>query len=161
MYSTSARSAYFQLSSGKSYVFRVATRDHAGNLSTYRTGTRFTAISVSNTNPAIRYTGKWYTFTAGTYLGGSATATSVKGAAATYTFTGKQVAWLSRTGPTMGTARVYVNGALVASVNLYAATQQDKQLVFSRSWSTSATRTVRIVVTGTKRITLDQLFVLR
>lgn len=158
---TTGRSAYFQLSYGKSYVFRVATKDGAGNLSAYRTGTKFTALSISDSNPSVRYSGKWYTFSAPTYMGGVAHASSATGASATYTFTGKQIAWLSRTGPTQGTARVYINGSLVASVNLYAATQKDKQLVFSKAYSTSATRTIRIVVTGTKRVTLDQLFVLR
>ncbi len=158
---TSARSAYFQLSYGKSYVFRVATRDNAGNLSTFRTGTRFTPLSISDKNTAIKYAKKWYTFSAPTYLGTSAHATSVTSATATYTFTGKQIGWLSRTGPTQGTARVYINNTLVATVNLAAATQKDKQLVFSRAYTTTATRTIKIVVFGGKRVTLDQLFVIK
>jgi hypothetical protein len=158
---TTTNSANLQLSYGKRYVFRVATRDGAGNLSTYRTGATFTPLSISDSNTAIKYGKKWYVFSEASYMGGVAHASSVFGASATYTFTGKQIGWLSRTGPTQGTARVYINGTLVASVNLAATTQKDKQLVFSRAWSTSATRTIRIAVSGTKRVTVDQLFVIR
>jgi hypothetical protein len=158
---TTIPSASFQLRYSTSYVFRVATRDAAGNLSTFRTGVRFTPVSVSDSSAAIKYGKKWYVFSSPSYMGGVAHASSVFGASATYTFTGKQIGWLSRTGPTQGTARVYVNGTLVASVNLATATEKYKQLVFSRSWSTSATRTIRIAVSGTKRVTVDQLFVIR
>jgi len=59
---------------------------------------------------------------------------------------------------------VYINGVLTSTVNLYSATDQTRRLVFTRSFSSIATRSIKIVVVGTAghpRVVVDQLFVLR
>ena len=79
-------------------------------------------------------------------------------------FNGNRLAWLSRTGPTYGSARVYIDGSLVKTVNLNAATVTDRKMVFVRSWSAIGNHTIRIVVVGTSGhpgVVLDQIFVLR
>jgi hypothetical protein len=79
-------------------------------------------------------------------------------------FTGNRVGWYAKTGPTYGQARVYINGVLVKTVNLNSATDQTRRLVFSKSFGSIATRSIKIVVVGTAghpKVVVDQLFVLR
>ena len=98
------------------------------------------------------------------YVGGKAKWGQAANASASLTFTGNRIGWLSRTGPIYGTARVYINGSLASTVNLFSATYTDKRIVFQRSFTTSTARTIRVVVSGTAghpRVTLDQFFVLR
>ncbi len=151
------------LKSGTKYRFRVATRDNAGNTSAFVRGPSFTTANYSEANAKVRYGGAWKKTSSTKYLGGKARYATARGASATLTFTGKQVSWVGLTGPTSGTARVYINGTLVKSVNLNATKNATKQLVFTRTWSTSAKRTIRIVVRGTAghpRVTVDSFFVL-
>jgi hypothetical protein len=80
------------------------------------------------------------------------------------TFVGNQVAWLSRTGTSFGSARVYIDGTLVKTVSLYSTTPVDRKLAYVKTWSTSGTHTIRVVVVGTaghSRVTHDQFYVIR
>ena len=152
------------LSNAKTYRFRIATVDHAGNPSYTVRGPSFKTARYSEASSTVRYAGKWSTASSSTYIGGKARYAKARGASATFTFTGKQVAWVSRAGSSSGKARVYVNGTYVKTINLYASTTAYRKLVFTRAWSTSAKRTVKIVVVGTAghpRVTLDGFFVLR
>jgi hypothetical protein len=94
-------------------------------------------------------------------VGGKAKVATAKNASATLTFSGNRVGWLSRMGPTSGSARVYIDGSYVKTVNLKSTITQDRKLVFVRNWSAIGTHTIKIVVVGTGRVTMDQIFVLR
>ena len=83
----------------------------------------------------MKYSGTWGLSTSAVYVGGKARVGSVAGRSATLAFNGNRLAWLSRTGPTYGSARVYIDGSLVKTVNLNAATVTDRKMVFVRSWS--------------------------
>ena len=83
------------------------------------------------------------------------------GAAAVLTFTGKGIAWIGPTGPTRGTARVYVDGKFVASVNL-------RRIVLPRPDAPSLSRaipaggrhTIKIAVSSSGRpVAIDELIV--
>jgi hypothetical protein len=157
-------SANVPIDPAKNYVFGVASRDGAGNVGTYVTGPSLRAANHSETSTAIAYTGTWATQSLSTYMGGAAKYSNNKSAAATFTFTGNQVAWLSRKSTAHGTANVYVDGTLVGSVNLYSATTQYKQVVFTRTFASVGTHTLKVVVVGTAghpRVAVDQFFVLR
>jgi hypothetical protein len=64
----------------------------------------------------------------------------------TFKSTGVKV-YATRT-PTSGTARVYVDGALKATINLASASVAYKQLVYSLSGLTEARHTIRVVCAG-------------
>ena len=152
------------LASGHTYRFRVYAVDHAGNRSSYRLSVSFKASNYSEANSAIRYRGTWSTASSTAYLNGKAKYSKTAGASATFTVTGNRIGWLSYRSPSSGTARVYINGTLVGTVNLFSSTYQTKALVFSKSYSSVATRTVKIVVSGTAghpRVTLDSMFAFR
>jgi hypothetical protein len=146
------------------YRYRVATRDLSGNLSPYATGPTFRAISYNEQNAILSYSGTWYLASAPTYIGGKAKYATAAGASATASINGSKVGWLGRTGPTSGTARVYVDGVLKASINLYAPTTGIRKLLFTYSWSAVGNHKLKIVVNGTAghpRVTIDQILVLR
>ena len=81
-----------------------------------------------------------------------------------YTFTDRAVAWVTTFGPTRGLARVYVDGVLVATIDCVAPGMIGRRVAFAKSWSSSASHTIRIVVVGTPnrpRVDLDAFEVLR
>lgn len=145
------------------YRFRVRACDTV-QCSAYRTGPAFTTKSYSESNVATKYTGTWSLLTSSVYAGGKARLTGTAGRSASLTFVGNQVAWLSRTGPTFGSARVYIDGTLVKTVSLYSTTPVDRKLAYVRTWTSTRTHTIRIVVVGTAghpRVTHDQFYVIR
>jgi hypothetical protein len=98
------------------------------------------------------------------YSGGSAKFARAAGASATYSFTGRSIAVVVPKGPTRGRVKVYVNGTYLTTVDLYAPTTQYRVLIWQRAWSTSATRTIRLVAVGTltrPRIDLDAFATLK
>jgi hypothetical protein len=84
------------------------------------------------------------------------------GARATIDFTGRSVSWISSRSPGRGKARVYIDGALAATVDLYASSKQHRRVVFSRSWATQGEHRIRIEVVGTAnrpRVDIDSIVV--
>jgi hypothetical protein len=78
------------------------------------------------------------------------------------TFTGRSFAWVGVTGASRGTARVYLDGKLLATVNLHRTTTSARSVVFSRTWTASGRRTIVIRVAGTPghpRVDLDSFLV--
>ncbi len=49
-----------------------------------------------------------------------------------------------------GKVRVYVNGNYVTTVDLRSSSTRYRVLAWQKTWSTSATRTVKLVVAGTR-----------
>jgi hypothetical protein len=151
-------------SSSKTYRYRVAARDNDGNVSAYTYGLSFKTISTSESGAAMAYTRSWPLVTSTAYIGGKAKYSKVTGATATLTFKGTRVAWLSQKGPTSGVARIYINGKLMATIDLYNPTTLDKQVVWQHSWTSGTTKTLRVVVVGTSgrpKILVDQFFTVR
>ena len=150
------------LSHGHSYRFRVRAVDTSGNLGAWMTGSTFRLTHYSESSTRVRYSGSWSTSTSSVYWGGTARASSQAGAKATLTFTGKSVEFVSRRGPARGKAHIYVNGVLKATVDLYASAYQSQRVVWTASWSSSATRTITVRVAGTSarpRVDVDAFVV--
>lgn len=102
-------------------------------------------------SPTISYAGTWAhtgpsAQTTGDY-NGTISSSQEKGASASVSFTGTTVQWIGEKGPTGGTAEVYLTTVPVATVDEYAATPEDQQLVFSKT-VTSGAHTLKIEVTG-------------
>jgi subtilisin family serine protease len=84
------------------------------------------------------------------------------GARATLDFTGRSVSWISSRSPGRGKARVYIDGALAATVDLYSSSVQHRRVVFSRAWATEGEHRIRIEVLGTAnrpRVDVDSIAV--
>ena len=83
------------------------------------------------------------------YAGGSSRYASTAGRASTYSFTGSSIAWIAYKSTTRGSAQVYIDGVLKATVSLYSTTTTAKAQVYAFNWATNGAHTIRIVVVGT------------
>jgi hypothetical protein len=147
---------------GHTYRFRVRAVDHAGNVGVWVYGASFRIRGYQEGSTAVHWRGTWRSGTSTAYWGGRDRYANAAGARATLTFTGRSFAWVGSTGPTRGYARVYVNGTLVKTINLHATSSHNRQILFATRWSTSASRTISIRVSGTAghpRVDLDALVV--
>lgn len=97
----------------------------------------------------VTYTGSWSRSTCSCFFGGSNVHATAAGASATFTYTGNVVAWVSETGPTRGSAKIYQDGVLKATINTYSPVNTKAQVLWANWFSTAGTHTIRIVVAGT------------
>ena len=149
---------------GHGYRFQVRPRDHAGNVGSWATGPTIRPYLPQQTSTAITWRGTWKTVVDPRFSGGSVRYATSTGASARYSFTGRAIAWVSTLAPTRGTAKVYLDGTLVATINLSSSTTTFGRVVFARTWASSGYHTIRIVVVGTAghpRVDVDALEVLR
>jgi hypothetical protein len=79
---------------------------------------------------------------------GTAVLSAEAGSRSRFTFTGTGVKWIGYRDEWSGTARVYVDGVLQATVDTYASPAQAQTVLYSKAGLTSATHTVEIETTG-------------
>jgi hypothetical protein len=98
--------------------------------------------------------GRWFgTFTGyrhANYSFGSSMGAKDNSAFCSYSFTGSKIEWITLKYLNRGIADVYIDDVKEATVDCYATDFQWQAVAFSRSWPTSGSHTIKIVVTGTK-----------
>jgi hypothetical protein len=135
--------------SANTHIYQVRATDCVGNASTFKPGMSTVLTAFQDGNANIRYAGGWTPGNAPLAFGNTIHTTTHKGASATLNFTGRQVAYVATRRANRGTAQVYIDGTLVANVNLHSATQMHRRIVFARSWPTDGSHTIKIVCAGT------------
>ena len=146
------------------YRFRVRAIDSAGNIGAWAYGPAFEIRLIQDNAAAIHYTGAWVGSHASAASGTHLRSTTVRGASARTTFTGRAVAWVAPRGPTRGSAKIYVDGVYIRTLSLHAAVSVSRRVVFSRAWATAGSHTIRIVCQATdghRRIDIDTIVVLQ
>ncbi|MDT3396637.1 peptidoglycan recognition protein [Streptomyces sp. B1866] len=146
--------------SGAATTWSLTAYDQAGN-----TG----AASVSGTPVILQESsaarsGTWTTRSSTSYLGGGSYSSSSRNASLSWTFTGRSAAWVVSRATTSGQAYVYVDGVKAATVDLRSSTTRYRDAIWTKTWSTSARHTVRVVVVGTSgrpTVTTDGLVYLK
>jgi hypothetical protein len=161
--STTALSSTQTLTVGTTYRFEVKATDSLGSASSYALGPTFKLVK-NEDNSGVVYTGSWSTSILNLYSPGTATAgtgsdhyTTISAASASFTFTGRGVAWLSALGTTRGSAQVYLDNVLISTVSLNGATTYRRVLYVNR-WATAGVHTIKIVnlaTSGHPRIDVD------
>ncbi len=159
-YGTATTSASQTAKSAVATAWSMTAYDLAGNTA---------AASVSGTPVILQETsatktGTWTTKSSSSYLGGKSYSSSSKSASLTWTFTGRSAAWVVSRAATSGQAYVYVDGVKTATVDLKSSTTKYRDALWTKSWSTSAKHTVKIVVVATSgrpAITTDGLVYLK
>ena len=131
------------------YAFRVRATDTKGNTSAFVTGPTLTLTARQETSGSISYVGTWTLGSPTGAFGGSVKYAKTSTARATFSFTGRSVAWVSQMSSNRGIADVYVDGVFVQSVDLFSATTKPRMTVFTRSWATSGAHTVQIRIKAT------------
>jgi hypothetical protein len=150
-------SAVRPLPPGPGYQYRVRAYDRAGLYRTV-TGRAFTVVPYQETSTApdasgsaITYSGPWSRSNYATFYGRWANYSGNAGATATFRFTGSSVSWVTARASNRGMAEVWLDGARVATLDLYSASVQTRQVVFTRSWPASGAHTLVIRALGQKR----------
>ncbi|MGW2767222.1 peptidoglycan recognition protein family protein [Streptomyces sp. NPDC001275] len=142
--------------SGTASTWSMRANDYAGNSRT--SSLSYTPVILQESSAAK--SGSWTTRSSSSYLGGKSYSSGSKGASLTWTFTGRSAAWVVSRASTSGQAYVYVDGTKVATVDLKSSATQYRQAIWTKTWSSSAKHTVKIVVVGTSgrpTITTDGL----
>lgn len=129
--------------------YRVRATDCVGNQSSFAVGPSVILTGFQDGNSRIAYTRAWTRASAAKAYGGTIHTVRKAGAYATLKFTGREVAWVATRAANRGTARVYLDGKLAATVNLHSASAVHKRLVFAHLWSADATHTIKVVCAGT------------
>ncbi|WP_418959741.1 N-acetylmuramoyl-L-alanine amidase [Streptomyces tritici] len=145
---------------GVTTTWTLNAYDQAGNRTTASVGS--TPMILQETS-AVR-SGTWTAKSSTSYLGGKSLSSGTKGASLTWTFTGRSVSWVVSRASNSGQAYVYVDGVKVATVDLRSSTALYRNAIWTRSWSSAAKHTVKIVVVGTSgrpTVTTDGLVYLR
>jgi V8-like Glu-specific endopeptidase len=145
------------------YRFEVRARDWAGNAGAWKAGTTLRINVFEQTSSGVAFAGTWRSLTGTSYSGGSLRSTTVSGASATFTFTGRGVAFVSSRGPDRGSARIYIDGAYAGIVGLYGSAVSYRYVAYQKTWSSAAKHTIKIVAvprSGRPRIDVDAFEVL-
>ncbi|MGC5017651.1 N-acetylmuramoyl-L-alanine amidase [Micromonospora sp. DT47] len=159
-FATTTRSWSMTAKPGVATSWSMRAVDWAGNARTASTSR--TPVLVADTSAAR--TGTWSTTSSSSYLGGSALTSTAKNASLKWTFTGRSVSFIASRTSTSGQVYIYVDGVKVSTVDLRSSTTAHRQAVWTRSWSTSGTHSVSVVVVGTSgrpRVTTDGIAVVR
>ncbi len=143
----------FQLEPGSEYRFRVRATDGAGNTSAWAEGQQFALEAQQDQSAGVLdYSGTWAEQALSTAFNSSTMHSAETNAKATITFTGTDVSWVAQRGPDRGKAEVWLDGALVESIDLYAASAQPRRVVYNASsLDPSQQHTLEVRVLGTKR----------
>lgn len=106
--------------------------------------------TIEQTDPTIVYNGSWFLNTTFSHSGGTATFAGDANASATISFVGVGITWVGIKDTYNGIAQVYLDGALVATVDGYATFTRYQQALYTVTNLNPATHTLKIVALGTK-----------
>ncbi|MFF9772166.1 peptidoglycan recognition protein [Streptomyces sp. NPDC013978] len=159
-YGPAVTSAQYTAKSGTATKWSLKAYDAVGNTAT---------ASVSGIQTILQETkatrsGSWTAKSSTSYLGGESLSSKTKNASLTWTFTGRSVAWVVSRAATSGQAHIYVDGKKVTTVDLKSGTAAYRNAIWTKTWSSSAKHTVKIVVAGTSgraAITTDGIVYLK
>ena len=153
----------WSLEPGHTYRFQVRARDKAGNVGAWKTGPLLKPALVQQSSASVKFQGSSTWTSYAPYSGGSQRYLGAAGSSATYTTSARSISFVTTRGPNRGSAKVYVDGVLAATLDLTAETGTYRFVAFSRTWSSVGTHTIRIVSVGTPvpRIDIDAFGVIR
>jgi hypothetical protein len=141
-------------------IYRATTSTPTGGTSPAAGTTATVALHVGQSAGAISYAGGWSMARFGAYTGGRVKYSVRDGATATFTFTGRSVAWIGPLGPTRGRARVLVDGVSVGTVDLRRSSFRARATVFRKAWASASAHSVTIQVIGSGRpVAIDEFVV--
>ena len=104
---------------------------------------------ISERSARITYSGSWSSASYGGYAGGAVRYSTKAGSTASFAFIGTKIVWYGPTGPTRGTARVFIDGRYAKTVDLRRSSFSAHVAVYSGSWATAGRHTIKIEVVGT------------
>ncbi|MYS12428.1 peptidoglycan recognition protein [Streptomyces sp. SID4982] len=159
-YGPTVTSAALTAKSAVATAWSLRAYDTVGNSAT--ASVSGTPVILQETSAAK--TGTWSAKSSASYLGGKSLTSSSKNASLTWTFTGRSVSWVVSRAATSGQADIYVDGTKLTAVDLKSSTIAYRNAIWSKTWSTSAKHTLKIVVratSGRPAVTTDGIVYLK
>ena len=149
------------------YRLRLRATDGAANVSAWTTSGPSTLRRLQEKAAAITYTGKWKRHALSGASGGYVRSAGAAGRVATLTFNGSSAALVSTLGPARGIVDIWLDGAYVETVDLYAPGLGAAQVVWATDPGLAAgAHTIQLRPTGThnpsatkNRVDLDAFLV--
>jgi len=152
-----------------SHTLTAVARDAAGHTTTssavtVTVGNASTVTRVEDNGGVITFTpaAAWiegYTDSRG-WSGGTAALGFGAGQRATLNFTGTGASWIGFRGPQTGIANVYLDGALVATIDAYSPTEIVQSTLYTASGLANGAHTLVIEVTRTKNDAANDYYVI-
>ena len=167
--SATATSTILNLNPADAHRFRVRAQDGEGNWSGWKQGPGFEIDVFQESDGAIGYAGTWTTEALSGAYGGGLKHANATGESADLAFSGaSSVAWVASKGSNRGKAEIWVDGAMVKTVDLYNSAAQWRKVIYAKNQLNAArTYTIRVRVPGTKnaasggtRVDIDAFVVL-
>src|SRR5438067_6379403 len=106
----------------------------------------FAQTRVEQNDPAITYSGNWYTNDGAANTGGHAVLTNAKGARASIAFNGTGISWIGVADAYAGLATVYLDGTMQV-INTYSPISQYQKVLFSARGLAAGAHTFSIEIT--------------
>lgn len=147
--SATAKSKVIRTRVGSTYQVAVAAKDRAGNWSDWAYGPTFEPGVWEESSQYVSYSTGWKLADYAPASGGAVKWASVPGTSASFTFTGRAVGWVASRSTNRGQARIYIDGVLRDTVDLYSPTTIPATVVRSFAWANVGTHTIRVVTVGT------------
>lgn len=113
-------------------------------------GITATTGRIEENNPALIFTGRWYSNASEALSGGGAVLATDAGSRATINFNGTGIGWLSNRDEWSGIARVYLDGELKTTIDNYLSPSQARVVPYTIGGLPLATHTLTIEATGTR-----------
>jgi hypothetical protein len=142
--------------------FRVTPTDWAGHVGATMAGPTFSPRLVQQGSSSVSYSGSWTKGSYSKYSGGSVRYTSTGKRSATYSFTGRAVAFITTISGSRGEVRIKVDGVQVARIDLGKTPTAYRRLAWATKFSSVHAHKVQIVVIGGYgRVDIDAFAVLK
>jgi hypothetical protein len=143
---TTATSANFGGTYGRTYCFEVRAQDRSGNVSAW-SSPRCTAVPLRSDQ--LSRSAGWSKHASTSYFAGFAYSTKTHGASMTRTgVSGKRLSLVATTCSSCGTVAVRWNGTLVKSINLHGTTTKHRQVIALSSFAASKNGNLTVAVTS-------------
>lgn len=149
--SPTSTTADVALAPGTKHSFRLRAVDGANNIGTWVTTPPRKLGVAQETATSIAYGGAWTRSRLKGASGGYVRQTGIAARSATLTFNGTSAALVSSMAPNRGIAEVWLDGQLVATLDLYRASVLKKAVVWAPASALApGIHTVEVRVTGTR-----------
>jgi len=142
--------------------FKIQAYDWAGHASDFETGPTFSPRLVQQSSSSVSYSGAWTKARYSKYSGGSVRYTNVGKRSATYSFTGRAVAFITTISGSRGEVRIKLDGVQVARIDLGKTPTAFRRLAWATKFTSVHAHKIQIVVIGGYgRVDIDAFAVLK
>jgi hypothetical protein len=134
------------------HQFKARATDASSNTSAYAAGAPFKVRVFQNGSPGVVEVGTWASQSSTSFYGGSVRHSTSSTAKQRLTISNAtDFAVVSTMGPNRGKLKVFVDGVLQTTIDLYSASTVYRQVVYQKSFASAGSHTIEVRPTNTKQ----------